>query len=45
MLRAVYGALAWEQAEPHYDPAKTMRLLVEPVSTTVIVDEGLEVMP
>jgi len=44
MLSAVYGALAWEQAEPHYDPAEAMRRLVEPVFATVVIDEGLKVM-
>ena len=47
ILSEVYGALTWEQAEPRHDPAEAaeaVRLLVEPPSTMVVLNEGLDVM-
>ena len=47
ILSEVYGALTWEQAAPRHDPAEAaaaVRLLVEPLSAIVVLDEGLDVM-
>jgi predicted nucleic acid-binding protein len=45
ILSEVYGALTWEKAEPRHNPAKAalaVRLLVEPPSAIVVLNENLE---
>jgi len=45
ILSEVYGALTWEKAEPRHNPAEAaqaVRLLVEPPSAIVVLNEDLE---
>jgi predicted nucleic acid-binding protein len=45
ILSEVYGALTWEKAEPRHNPveaAQAVRLLVEPPSAIVVLNENLE---
>ncbi|MBI4737030.1 MAG: type II toxin-antitoxin system VapC family toxin [candidate division NC10 bacterium] len=47
ILSEVYGALTWEKAEPRHnsgDAAQAVRLLVEPPSAIVVLNEGLGVV-
>jgi predicted nucleic acid-binding protein len=47
ILSEVYGALTWEKAEPRHDPAEAaqaVRLLVEPPSAIVVINESLSVV-
>ncbi|HXH13071.1 MAG TPA: type II toxin-antitoxin system VapC family toxin [Alphaproteobacteria bacterium] len=46
ILSEVYGALTWEKAEPRQEPvtaAEAVRLLVEPPSAVMVLDEDLAV--
>ncbi|MGH7964361.1 MAG: type II toxin-antitoxin system VapC family toxin [Candidatus Binatia bacterium] len=46
ILSEVYGALTWEKAEPRHHPAEAaqaVRLLVEPPSAIIVLDESLGV--
>jgi predicted nucleic acid-binding protein len=46
ILSEVYGALTWEKAEPQHNPtaaAQAVRLLVEPPSAIVVLNESLDV--
>lgn len=45
ILSEVYGAVTWEKAEPRHNPAEAaqaVRLLVEPPSAIVVLNENLE---
>ena len=47
VLSEVYGALTWEKAAPRHNPAgaaEAVRLLVEPPSAIVVLDENLDVV-
>ena len=44
ILSEVYGALTWEKAEPRHNPveaAQAVRLLIEPPSAIVVLNENL----
>ena len=46
ILAEVYGALTWEKAQPRHEPAEAaeaVRLLVEPPSAILVLNEGLDV--
>ena len=43
VLSEVYGALTWEQAQPQHPPAiaaEAVRLLIEPPSAILVLEEG-----
>lgn len=45
-MAEVYGALTWEKAQPRHGPAEAaeaVRLLVDPPSAILVLNEGLEV--